>query len=103
ERTSGQSVQNDVLDPSRHFAPTFCCTAQHPSFDVVGCRLGSEGNLMRRRKFLTLVGGAAAALPLVARAQSFLPVVGFLNSASSDSYESELAAFRQGVKETGFV
>ena len=58
---------------------------------------------MRRRKFLTLVGGAAAALPLVARAQSSLPVVGFLNSASSDSYESELAAFRQGLKETGFV
>ncbi len=58
---------------------------------------------MRRRKFLTLVGGAAAALPLMARAQSSLPVVGFLNSASSDSYESELAAFRQGLKETGFV
>ena len=58
---------------------------------------------MRRRKFLTLVVGAAAALPLVARAQSSLPVVGFLNSASSDSYESELAAFRQGLKETGFV
>jgi putative ABC transport system substrate-binding protein len=58
---------------------------------------------MRRRKFLTLVVGAAAALPLVARAQPSLPVVGFLNSASSDSYEPELAAFRQGLKETGFV
>lgn len=58
---------------------------------------------MRRREFIGLVGGVAVTLPLVARAQSSLPVVGFLNSASSDSYESELAAFRQGLKETGFV
>jgi len=59
---------------------------------------------MRRRQFLGLVGGASISWPLTGHAQqTTLPVVGFLNSASADGYASMAAAFRQGLKETGYV
>jgi putative ABC transport system substrate-binding protein len=58
---------------------------------------------LRRREFITLLGGAAA-WPLAARAQqSPLPVVGFINSASLHVVEDRLRAFLQGLKETGYV
>ena len=57
---------------------------------------------MGRREFVALFGGAAA-WPITARAQQAVPVVGFLNSASPGNYVPMVAAFRQGLKEAGYV
>ena len=60
--------------------------------------------IIGRRELLAALGGAVVMWPLAARAQQrAMPVVGFLNATSPDGFTERLTAFRQGLKDTGYV
>ena len=61
-------------------------------------------NWLERREFITMLGGAAVAWPIVARAQqAAMPVIGFLHSQTADGFPGPLRGLRQGLREMGYA
>jgi len=90
-----------VRDPQPTSADQFCCDAQR--CPLVGFVLDGQF-CMRRRNVIALLGSAALTWPLAARAQqAALPVIGFLSGTSAAPWAPHVAAFRQGLKDTGYV
>lgn len=100
---SKTSLLTRVGSEARHFAVAH--KGRHsPIKAVVGSYARTEEGSMRRRDFITLIGGAVAGWPFAVRAQQpVLPEVGLLNSGSPKAFEDRLRAFREGLKESEYL
>ena len=93
-----------AFDPKRTLGDSVCCDAQQPSFHVVGCRPRAWKRLMRRRDFITLLGGAAVTWPLALRAQqSSIAKIGFLGAGTAAGYAKQFEAFQSGLHDRGYI
>src|SRR5262245_61355902 len=94
------AARMSAFDPKR----TSTAPSSELVFAITMASLGASGAVMRRREFITLLGGSAVAWPIATRAQQpAMPVVGFIHTLSPENVPHFVPAFQQGLKEAGFI